>query len=86
MVEYVVMVDVVKRNRRAINTLGKIEKLARITEADCKYFDSMMKKYSRYEHSQPDEAPVEVPNPDELREDMEALKRWREEFVIRGGQ
>lgn len=83
MIECELMADVVQRYRRAVTTMGKIGKLAHITEADCKYFDEMMTKYSTYEHSQPGEAPVELPNPDELKADFEALKKWREDFVAR---
>jgi energy-coupling factor transporter ATP-binding protein EcfA2 len=84
MIESDLLADVVQRYRRAINTMGKIDKLARITAADCKLFDDMMTKYSRYEHSQPGEAPVQPPLPDELRQDFEAVKAWRTEFISRG--
>ena len=75
-----------QRYRRAVNTLGKIDKLARITDADCKFFDDMMTKYSRYEHSQHWEAPVALPTPDELQQDMELLKKWRIDFATRNVQ
>ncbi len=83
MVEYELMSDVVQRYRRAINTMGKIGNLAKISEADCKYFDDLMTKYSRYEHSQPLEAPVPLPEPDELETDFTALKDWQAEFKKR---
>jgi len=83
MVEYELMSDVVQRYRRAINTMGKIGNLAKISEADCKYFDDLMTKYSRYEHSQPLEAPVPLPEPDELETDFSALKDWQAEFKKR---
>lgn len=86
MIECDLLADVVQRYRRAVNTMGKIGKLAHITDADCAFFDSMMTKYSRYEHSQPGEAPVALPDPDELQRDMESLKQWREEFVARGAK
>lgn len=81
MIENELLADVVQRFRRAINTVGKIEKLSKIKEDDCKFFDDLMTKYSRYEHSQSIEAPVPVPPPEELQEDLEALKKWREEFI-----
>ncbi len=77
MIECELLADVVQRFRRAVNTQGKLDKLARITAADCKLFDDMMTKYSRYEHSQPNEAPVAPPTPDELKADLEALRDWR---------
>lgn len=83
MVEYELMSDVVQRYRRAINTMGKICNLAKISEADCKYFDDLMTKYSRYEHSQPAEAPVTLPEPDELETDFNGLKQWQTEFKDR---
>jgi energy-coupling factor transporter ATP-binding protein EcfA2 len=83
MVEYELMSDVVQRYRRAINTMGKIGNLAKISEADCKYFDVLMTKYSRYEHSQPLEAPVPLPEPDKLDADFNALKSWQAEFKKR---
>ena len=83
MIETDLLADVVQRYRRAVNTMGKIEKLALITAEDCKFFDDMMTKYSRYEHSQPGEAPVQLPLPDELQQDFNALKSWRDEFVKR---
>jgi energy-coupling factor transporter ATP-binding protein EcfA2 len=83
MVEYELMSDVVQRYRRAINTMGKIRNLAKISEADCKYFDDLMTKYSRYEHSQPLEAPVQLPEPDELETDFNELKNWQAEFKKR---
>ncbi len=83
MVEYELMSDVVQRYRRAIKTMGKIGNLAKISEADCKYFDDLMTKYSRYEHSQPLEAPVQLPEPDELETDFNELKNWQAEFKKR---
>jgi energy-coupling factor transporter ATP-binding protein EcfA2 len=83
MVEYELMSDVVQRYRRAINTMGKISNLAKISEADCKYFDDLMTKYSRYEHSQPAEAPITLPEPDELETDFNRLKQWQTEFKDR---
>ena len=83
MIEFELMADVIGRYRRDINTKNKIHKLAFITVDDCQYFDDLMTKYSRYEHSQPAESPVELPIPDELQSDMMALKNWREEYSKR---
>ena len=43
----------------------------------------MMTKYSRYEHAQSAEAPVQLPEPDELEEDIAQLKKWRDELEKR---
>ena len=83
MVEFELMADVVGRYRREINTKGNIHKLAKISESDCQYFDDLMSKYSRFEHSQPTESPVELPNPQDLLADMTGLKKWQEEYAKR---
>ena len=83
MIEFDLMADVVGRYRRDINTKNKIHKLARINEHDCQYFDDLMTKYSRYEHSQPLDAPVPLPEPDELQHDFNELKEWQTDFKQR---
>jgi len=83
LIENDLLADVVQRFRRPINTMGKIEKLARIKPADCTFLDAMMTKYSRYEHAQPNEAPVLLPEPDELQSDLQQLKAWLDEFTNR---
>lgn len=83
MIESELIADVVQRYRRAINTMGKIGNLAKISEEDCTYFDELMTKYSKYEHSQPLEAPVPLPEPDELESDFNGLKQWQSEFKNR---
>jgi len=74
------LADVVQRFRRSITTMGKIHKLALINKEDCQLFDDFMTKYSRYEHSQSYETPVELPEPDELKADIERLQTWIREF------
>ena len=83
LIERDLLADVVQRFRRPIQTLGKIDKLARINASDCQFLDIMMTKYSRYEHSQPLEAPVDTPNPDELEDDLKKLIGWLTEFLDR---
>jgi energy-coupling factor transporter ATP-binding protein EcfA2 len=82
-IEHDLLSGIVKRNRRAIQTKNKLRRLALIKPEDCVFFDSMMTKYSQYEHSQPEEAPVKLPSPDELEEDLRSLKEWLEEFGTR---
>lgn len=82
-VETVFLADVIQRHRRAIHTLNKVKKLARITTSDCEFIDKMMTKYSCHEHSQSDEAPVELPSPDELRSDIQQILDWHSEFSKR---
>jgi len=83
LIELELLADVVQRFRRPINTMGKIGKLAFIEKADCELIDEMMTKYSRYEHAQPKEAPVSLPEPDELEADLKRLQTWQAEFSKR---
>ncbi|MCG7848466.1 MAG: AAA family ATPase [ANME-2 cluster archaeon] len=80
LIENDLLADVVQRFRLPINTMGKLHKVAKITSKDCEYIDEMMTKYSRYEHAQPEESPIELPEPDELEQDLKGLKAWLDEF------
>ena len=82
-VEFVFLADVVQRHRRAVNTQGKIHKLASITSEDCDLIEEIMTKYSCYEHSQSLEAPSELPEPEELLLDIDKLLDWHSEFTKR---
>ena len=79
-VELTLLADVVQRYRRAVNTVGKIHKLAAIEKEDCELIDRFMTKYSRYEHSQPGEIRVELPDPQELETDLTELLGWYDGF------
>ena len=81
-IELDLLADVIQRHRRAINTQGKLAKLSNIKPEDCAFLDEMMTKYSRYEHSQSMEAPVEFPLPDELDDDVAKIKNWRDDFEV----
>lgn len=80
LIENDLLADVIQRYRRSITTKGKLHKLARITPKDCKLLDDFITLYSKYEHSQPNETPVNLPDPDQLRTDLEKIKAWRDEF------
>lgn len=82
-VETYVLAEIVQRHRREVNTKGRIHNLLKLQASDCDLIDEMMSKYSRYEHSQSSEAPVEPPPADELAEDMERLSEWHREFQSR---
>lgn len=75
---------VVKRHRRSVTTEGRLMSLPRIDPSDCEFIDNLMTKYSAFEHSQSSETPVRIPEEQELREDVEGLKSWRERFKSRG--
>lgn len=74
---------VVQRHRRSITTEGRLNGLPSVTIDDCKLIDSLMTKYSCYEHSQSTEAPAFIPEEPELRADLESLKKWRDDLVAR---
>jgi hypothetical protein len=68
--------EVIRRFNPDVQTKGKIHSIARITEDDCKFIDDYMTQYSRYEHSQPEEAPVELPQPHEIESDLNAIRKF----------
>ena len=82
-IEYDLLADVVQRHRRSINTQGKLHKLAKIKDSDCNFLDKLMTEYSRYEHSQSLEAPVNTPTPEKMEQDFNTLKQWLQEFKQR---
>jgi hypothetical protein len=83
LIEIDLLADVVQRFRRSVQTMGKIHYLAKINNDDCKLLDDYMTKYSKYEHSQPQETPVEIPEPDEIGSDIETILDWLEGFKKR---
>ncbi len=83
LVEDTLLNEVVRRFRRAVQTQNRIGGLAKIKPEDCQMIDEMMTKYSRYEHSQPNEAPVPLPEPDEIAADLTRLQIWLKEFSER---
>ena len=78
--------QVVRRHRRSVTTDNRLASLAHIADADCRFIDGLMTKYSAYEHSQSPETPISLPEEPELRADLESLKTWREEFKKRAVQ
>ena len=77
-VESDLLCGIVRRYNPEVQTKGKIKHLAKITHDDCNFVDEMMTAYSRYEHSQPEEAPVELPKPDEIENDLKAIAAFIE--------
>jgi hypothetical protein len=82
-VELVFFNDVIQRHRREIKTKNKIGNLAKINAQDCALIDEFMSKYSLYEHSQSSESPIEVPQPDIIRGDIDSLLKWHDQFKKR---
>ena len=81
-IENDLLCGVVQRFQRPVHTL-KLKDLAKLKGADCNLLDSLMTKYSGFEHSQPTESPVELPKPDDILADMTSLKNWRQEYAKR---
>ncbi|MCC1495884.1 hypothetical protein [Alcanivorax sp. 1008] len=81
-IENDLLCGVVQRFQRPVHTL-KLKDLAKLKGTDCNRLDSLMTKYSGFEHSQPTESPVELPKPDDLLADMTSLKTWREDYAKR---
>ena len=73
-VECDLLKEVVRRFSPEVQTKGKIMRLAQISKVDCKFIDDYMTKFSRFEHSQPDEAPIPMPNPEEIQTDLQKIK------------
>jgi energy-coupling factor transporter ATP-binding protein EcfA2 len=82
-VEKVLINDVLTRFRRSVETKNKIGALAKITSEDCQFVESLMTRYSSFEHSQPDELPAELPDFEEIKSDVTALASWIEGFKKR---
>lgn len=81
-IENDLLCGVVQRFQRPVQTL-KIKELSKLNGEDINFFDSLMTKYSGFEHSQPLESPVNLPKLEELLEDLTSLKTWREEYAKR---
>lgn len=82
-VEDTLLNGVVVRYRKSIQTLNKIEWLAEITSDDCKIIDEMMTKYSYYDHSMSDEAPLQEFTLEEIEDDVEQLITWLNDILSR---
>ncbi|MFC1862882.1 AAA family ATPase [Thermodesulfobacteriota bacterium] len=83
LIENDLLSDVVQRFRREVQTKNKIHKLSKINADDCKLLDDYMTEYSKYEHSQPSETPVQMPEPDKIKTDIDNILTWLDEFKKR---
>ena len=81
-IENDLLCGVVQRFQRPVHT-QKVKELAKLNSEDCDLLDSLMTKYSAFEHSQPTEAPIDLPELEEILADMISLKNWREEYAKR---
>lgn len=81
-IEKVILDGLMERFRRSIQT-KQLKSLTKINADDCALVDSMMTKYSKFEHSQPDELTGILPTPDELAADLDTVIAWIDEFEKR---
>jgi len=81
-IEKVILNGLIERFRRSIQT-KQLKSLTKLNSADCALLDSLMTKYSKFEHSQPDELAGMLPAPDELAADLDTIIAWIEEFEKR---
>lgn len=81
-IEKVILDGLMERFRRSIQT-KQLKSLTKINADDCALVDSMMTKYSKFEHSQPDELTGILPSPDELAADLDTVIAWIDEFEKR---
>ena len=84
-VEIYLICGVVERFRRSVQTMNRIKKLSNISEQDCKLIDELMTEYSKYEHSQTYEMPGRLPNIEKIKQDMNQLSNWIEDYKKRTG-
>lgn len=74
---------VVRRFIGEVQTKNRIHNLAKIDVHDCKLLDDYMTEYSNYEHSQSDETPLQMPDPDKIKADLENIISWLNKFKAR---
>ncbi|WP_024780669.1 AAA family ATPase [Pseudomonas corrugata] len=82
-IEFILLADVVGRFRRAINTQGKLHKVANVTTDDCSFIDDLMTRYSVFEHAQSEELPSSALELAVFEADVTALHNWIAEFSAR---
>ena len=81
-IENDLLCGIVQRFQRPVHTL-KLKDLKKLKIIDLEFLDSLMTKYSGFEHSQPAESPIELPRLDEIHNDMTELKNWRDQYLKR---
>lgn len=81
-IEQVLLSGIVMRFNRNISTL-KLPRLYAITQEDIFIFDSMMTKYSAYDHSHSVETPVNLPSVEAIEKDLKKMGEWADDFEKR---
>lgn len=73
---------IVSRFKRNISTLA-LPRLFAITPEDIKLLDSMMTKYSYYDHSHSIETPMPLPKIEDVETDLNTMLEWAKDFKKR---
>lgn len=79
-IETTLLNNVVSRYSRIVQTM-RIRYLKGIRESDVDFIDSMMTKYSVFDHSDSTEAPVSLPTLEDIESDISAIKSWYSDFA-----
>ncbi|MDU9393144.1 AAA family ATPase [Pseudomonas sp. zfem002] len=74
---------VVIRHRRSVTTMNKLSPLQNMLVDELRTIDTLMTKYSFFEHSQSSETPAAIPESEELLSDIESLITWRSSMKTR---
>lgn len=82
-VETDLLADVVTRHRREVHTKNKISALAKIQRSDCDFIEELMTDFSCFEHSQSDDSPVDIPEPEVLDSALTRVIDWHDKFSKR---
>ncbi len=82
-IEHELIGGIVQRHQRGIVTKGKLVKLAKIKQEDCDLLEGLMTEYSKFEHSQSNEAPTDLPEPDKIDAAIKSVLDWHIEFSKR---
>ena len=82
-IENDLLCGIVQRYQRPVHSLKLKDLAGKFRKSDCELLESLMTKYSRFEHSQPAESPVQLPELNDLLTDMKKLKDWRGEYKKR---
>ncbi len=81
-VESTFLAEVIQRHSREVHT-KHIHKLSAIGQDDCALIDKFMTKYSKYDHSQSSELPVNLPLPEEIETDLTELITWHNNYLLK---
>lgn len=86
LIEVDIISGVVQRHSRAVQTLGRLNKLSVLSIADCDLINGLMTELSKFEHSQSDELPVEIPEPDYVGKLLDQVISWHSDYSSRQKQ